>query len=187
MGYDAGRDTFTDGSTGESMGRDEARKRLDTILAGAKKQTTAYTERLGIRTVSRYGAAKSALEESLGRVVEGSDNRRPNLEPALYSRAVGCRSYGVTTNTEAERQAKEGTTNEDVQLREPAHETIDTAGSGCSAGREGDKLSSQGSTIRIRRSLKLESFFRVISQPAQPCTLHAPAPAMARCGLPGRG
>lgn len=109
--------------------------------------------------MSRYGAAKSALEESLGRVVEGSDNRRPNLEPALYSRAVGCRSYGVTTNTEAERQAKEGMTNEDVQLREPAHETIDTAGSGFSAGREGDKLSSQGSTIRIRRSLKLESFF----------------------------
>jgi hypothetical protein len=81
MGYDAGRDTFTDVSTGESMGRDEARKQFDTILAGAKEQTTAYTERLGIRTVSRYGAAKSALEESLGRVVEGSDNRRPNLNP----------------------------------------------------------------------------------------------------------
>ena len=89
MGYDAQPDTFTDESTGESLGRDEAGKRLDTILAGAKTQTTPYTERLGIRTVSRYGAAKSALEGSLGRVVEGSDNRRPNLEPALYSRARG--------------------------------------------------------------------------------------------------
>ena len=95
--------------------------------------------------MSHYGAAKSALAESLGRVVEGSDNRRPNLEPALYSRAVGRRPYGVTKNTEVERQAKEGTTTEDVQLREPAHETIDTAGSGVSAGREGDKLSSQDS------------------------------------------
>ena len=99
MGYDAERDTFTDESTGESLGRDEAGKRLDTILAGAKEQTTAYTERLGIRTMSRYGAAKSALEGSLGRVVEGSDNRRTNLEPALYSRARGRVWRPVTRRT----------------------------------------------------------------------------------------
>ena len=88
MDYDAPNESFIDRETGKRLGRNEAGERVASIIEGAKKEGTPDTERIGIRTVSRYGAAKSALEGSLGPVVEGADNRRPNLEPALYSRAV---------------------------------------------------------------------------------------------------
>ncbi len=73
--------------TGVSLDRDAGRSRLSKLAAGAETPGTTDPVRLGIRTMSRYSAEKAALAGSLGRAVEGVDNRR-HLTPAAYSRAV---------------------------------------------------------------------------------------------------
>lgn len=88
MIYDGPNEIFVDPLTGESLDRDAARSQLARLVAGAETPGAFDPVRLGTRTMSRYSAEKAALAGVLGRADGESDNRKPNLVPAAYSRAT---------------------------------------------------------------------------------------------------